>query len=104
MNDSEFWWLTRQVTLLGELVAVSGPEYPGTVVRREGVVRFTVDGHVVLGVYVFIYFDPKRSSWLYTPDAPDGVTFRRYRGFSGGSLHDCVIMSWGGWRSPPEKR
>ncbi|UZE06917.1 dermonecrotic toxin domain-containing protein [Pseudomonas corrugata] len=94
LNDSEFWWLTRQVTLLGELVAVSGPEYPGTVVRREGVVRFTVDGHVVLGVYVFIYFDPKRSSWLYTPDAPDGVTFRRYRGFSGGvaaRLRDYVV-------------
>ncbi|MDU9026746.1 dermonecrotic toxin domain-containing protein [Pseudomonas mediterranea] len=94
LNDSEFWWLTRQVTLLGELVAVSGPEYPGTVVRREGVVRFTVDGHVVLGVYVFTYFDPKRSSWLYTPDAPDGVTLRRYRDFSGGvaaRLHDYVV-------------
>ncbi|KGU85548.1 dermonecrotic toxin domain-containing protein [Pseudomonas mediterranea] len=94
LNDSEFWWLTRQVTLLGESAAVSGPEYPGTVVRREGVLRFTVDGHVVLGVYVFTYFDPKRSSWLYTPDAPDGVTFRRYRDFSGGvaaRLHDYVV-------------
>ncbi|WP_422776979.1 dermonecrotic toxin domain-containing protein [Pseudomonas mediterranea] len=94
LNDSEFWWLTRQVTLLGESVPVFGSEYPGTVVRREGVVRFTVDGHVVLGVYVFTYFDPKRSSWLYTPDAPDGVTFRRYRDFSGGvaaRLHDYVV-------------
>jgi hypothetical protein len=94
LNDSEFWWLTRQVTLLGEAASSGGAEYPGAVVRREGVVRFTVDGHVVLGVYVFTYFDPKRSSWLYTPDAPDGVMFRQYRDFAGGvaaQLHDYVL-------------
>jgi len=94
LNDSAFWWLTRQVTLLSESTPLSAPEYPGAVVRREGVVRFTVNGHVVLGVYVFTYFDPKRSSWLYTPDAPDGVMFRQYLDFSGGiaaQLHDYVL-------------
>ena len=95
LSANEFWWLTRQVTLLGESVPVSGPVYSGTVVQREGVIRFSVGGHVVMGVYVFAYFDPKGAYWLYTPDAPDGVTFRRYQDFPGAvatRLHDYVLQ------------
>lgn len=94
LSAFEFWWLTRQVTLLSESVLATGPVYPGTVVQREGVIRFSVGGHVVMGVYVFAYFDPKGSYWLYTPDAADGVTFRPYRDFSGkvaARLHDYVL-------------
>ncbi|QKS83150.1 dermonecrotic toxin domain-containing protein [Pseudomonas bijieensis] len=94
LSANEFWWLTRQVTLLSEAVPVVGPVYSGAVVQREGVIRFSVGGHVVMGVYVFTYFDPKGSSWLYTPDAPDGVTFRPYRDFTGkvvARLHDYVL-------------
>ncbi|TWC23982.1 hypothetical protein FBY06_10249 [Pseudomonas sp. SJZ085] len=82
LSASEFWWLTRQVTLLSESVPASGPVYPGAVVQHEGVIRFSIAGHIVMGVYVFTYFDPKSVYWLYTPDAPDGVTFRRYQDFS----------------------
>ncbi|BBP61693.1 type III effector 1 [Pseudomonas sp. St316] len=94
LSATEFWWLTRQVTLLSEAMPVVGPVYSGAVVQREGVVRFSVGGHIVLGVYVFTYFDPKGSSWLYTPDAPDGVAFRRYQDFPGkvaARLHDYVL-------------
>lgn len=95
LSANEFWWLTRQVTLLSESVPVSGPEYSGSVVQREGVIRFSIGGHIVMGAYVFAYFDPKGAYWLYTPDAPDGVTFRRYQAFSGAvvtRLHDYVLQ------------
>ncbi|WP_260958791.1 dermonecrotic toxin domain-containing protein [Pseudomonas citri] len=94
LSANEFWWLTRQVTLLSGPVAPSGPVYPGAVVQREGVIRFSVGGHVVMGAYVFSYFDPKGSYWLYTPDAPDGITFRRYQDFVGkvaARLQDYVL-------------
>ncbi|WP_053155485.1 dermonecrotic toxin domain-containing protein [Pseudomonas sp. Pf153] len=95
INADEFWWLTRQVTLLSEPVLGSGPVYSGAVVQREGVIRFSIGGHIVMGVYVFTYFDPKGYAWLYTPDAPDGVLFRQYRDFSGkvaARLHDYVLQ------------
>ncbi|SFW80826.1 hypothetical protein SAMN03159376_04025 [Pseudomonas sp. NFACC09-4] len=94
LSADEFWWLTRQVTLLSESVPTVGPVYSGSLVQREGVIRFSVGGHIVMGVYVFTYFDPKGFSWLYTPDAPDGVTFRPYRDFTGkvvARLHDYVL-------------
>ena len=95
LNADEFWWLTRQVTLLSEPVIGVGPVYSGAVVQREGVIRFSIGGHIVLGVYVFTYFDPKGGSWLYTPEAPDGVMFRQYREFPGkvaARLHDYVLQ------------
>lgn len=94
LTDHEFWSLTRQVTLLGDGAPASGSAYPGAAVQRAGLIRFTLGGHVVLGVYVFTFFDPKGAYWLYTPDAPDGVTFRKYQDFSGriaAQLHDYVL-------------
>lgn len=94
LSIETFQWLTRQVTLLSDGRPVNSATYPGTPVAREGVNKFTVDGHVVLGVYVFTYFDPKAFYWLYTPDAPDGILFRRYLDFSGNvaaQLHDYVL-------------
>ncbi|WP_238350134.1 DUF6543 domain-containing protein [Pseudomonas sp. SWRI154] len=94
LSSDEFRWLTRQVTLLGDREAAGSSLYSATAVMREGVLKFTVGGHVVSGVYVFAYFDPKGFYWLYTPDAPDGVLFRNYLGFSGriaAQLHDYVL-------------
>lgn len=94
LNAREFWWLTRQITLLSEATPVIGSVSSQAVVQREGLIRFTVGGHVVLGVYVFAYFDPKGAYWLYTPDAPDGVTFRPYQDFPGAvaaRLRDYVL-------------
>lgn len=83
VSAGEFWWLTRQITLLSESMPVDGAVSSEAVATREGLFRFTVGGHVVLGVYVFAYFDPKGVYWLYTPDAPDGVMFRQYQDFPG---------------------
>ncbi|WP_053214705.1 dermonecrotic toxin domain-containing protein [Pseudomonas sp. Q12-87] len=94
LSADEFWWLTRQVTLLSESVPLSGPVYLGTAVQREGVIKFSIGGHVVMGVYVFAYFNPKGRYWLYTPDAADGVMFRQYHDFPGtvaSRLHDYVL-------------
>jgi hypothetical protein len=94
LSDHEFWCLTRQVTLLSEPMPANRQGYPQSVVQRDGLIRFTVGGHIVLGVYVFTFFDPKGAYWLYTPDAPDGVMFRRYQDFSGAiaaRLHDYVL-------------
>ncbi|WGO94081.1 type III effector 1 [Pseudomonas viciae] len=94
VNAREFWWLTRQITLLSESMPVNGAVSSAAVAQREGVFRFTVGGHVVLGVYVFAYFDPKGVYWLYTPDAPDGVMFRQYQDFPGAvaaRLRDYVL-------------
>ncbi|MBT2339275.1 MULTISPECIES: dermonecrotic toxin domain-containing protein [Pseudomonas] len=94
LNADEFWWLTRQVTLLGESEPVSVPVYSGAAMQHEGVIRLTLGGHVVIGAYVFAYFEPKGVYWLYTPDAPDGVAFRRYQDFSGAvaaRLHDYML-------------
>ncbi|WP_413793872.1 MULTISPECIES: dermonecrotic toxin domain-containing protein [unclassified Pseudomonas] len=87
-------WLTRQVTLLSDGRAVNSATHPGAAVTREGVIKLTFSGHVVSGAYVFTYFDPKASYWLYAPDAPDGILFRPYLAFSGSAaaqLHDYVL-------------
>ncbi|MCJ8205945.1 type III effector 1 [Pseudomonas sp. RGM2987] len=99
VDDPAFWWLTRQVTLLGDALpddslSARGSGYPEKVVQREGLIRFTVGGHVVAGVYVFSYFEPRAFYWLYTPDAPDGVLLRQYQDFSAAiaaRLHDYVL-------------
>ncbi|MCL6704031.1 type III effector 1 [Pseudomonas sp. T1.Ur] len=94
LSVDAFRWLTRQITLLGERKVVGGPTSPSAVVAREGVHRLTVNGHVVLGVYLFTYFDPKGVCWLYTPDAPDGLLFRNYGAFRGrtaAQLHDYIL-------------
>ena len=94
LSIDAFRWLTRQFTLLGDRTPTGGPVSPSAVVAREGVHRLTVNGHVVLGVYLFTYFDPKGVYWLYTPDAPDGLLFRNYAAFRGrtaAQLHDYVL-------------
>jgi hypothetical protein len=94
LSADEFRWLTRQVTLLSDRTDAFTGTYASAVVEREGVLRFTVDGHGVLGVYVFACFKPKALYWLYTPDAPDGILFRSYLGFNGrtvAQLHDYVL-------------
>lgn len=83
LSTEAFQWLTRQVTLLSDGQPLDSATYPGAAVTGEGVIKLTVGGHVVLGVYVFAYFDPQAFYWLYTPDAPDGLLFRRYLDVSG---------------------
>lgn len=94
LSTDEFQWLTRQVTLLSDGRPMNSATHPSAAVTREGVIKLTVGGHVVQGVYVFTYFDPKVFYWLYTPDAPDGILFRKYLDFSGSiavQLHHYVL-------------
>lgn len=95
LNADEFSSLTRQVTLLDGILTTRHPSNPEDAVSREGVIKLTVGGHVVLGVYVFARFGPKGADpWLYTPDAPGGVMFRKYSVFFGQAiapLHDYLL-------------
>ena len=94
LSDDEYQWLARQVTLLSQWVPGQRRVHSTALVTSEGVMNFTVGGHVVLGVYVFAYFAPRSAYWLYTPDAPDGIVFRRYVEFAGSvaaQLHDYVL-------------
>ncbi|WP_338474204.1 DUF6543 domain-containing protein [Pseudomonas sp. MS646] len=94
LNAEQFWWLTRQVSRLGEPAPAVGPGYSGAAVQQEGMIRFTLGGQVVIGVYVFAYFQPRGVYWLYTPDSADGIAFRRYQDFSGAvvaRLHDYLL-------------
>ncbi|QXI15124.1 type III effector 1 [Pseudomonas hamedanensis] len=86
--------LVRQVSRLSNGELPSGRGSGASIVAHDGVFRFAIRGHIVLGVYVFVWFDPDAASWLYMPDAPDGVTFRRYESFCGettGALNDYVM-------------
>lgn len=94
LSDPVYFSLVRQVSLLSQL-PMPGARLPGaSVVASDGVFRFTVRGHVVLGVYVFVCSDPELSWWLYTPDAPDNLALRPYQTLFGeiaGTLHDYLM-------------
>lgn len=93
LSESEFIQLTQIVTELGAMNPVGSDITPGTVAQRSGLFKFTVGGHVVLGVYVFRVSDQGTAKdWLYMPDAPDGVVLRSYQAFSAqASLRDYVV-------------
>jgi hypothetical protein len=94
LSDDEYQWLARQVTLLSRWVPGRRRVHSTNLVASEGVMNFTVGGHVVLGVYVFAYFASRSAYWLYTPDAPDGIAFRRYVEFTASvvtQLHGYVL-------------
>ncbi|MFJ4590844.1 type III effector 1 [Pseudomonas moraviensis] len=94
LSDAVYSALVRQVSLLSQLPAPGKPLRGASMVSSDGVFRFTVRSHVVLGVYVFTCFDPEPSWWLYTPDAPDDLTLRPYQSLHGdiaGALHDYLL-------------
>lgn len=94
LSDAVYSALVRQVSLLSQL-PTSGAHVPGAdIAASDGVFKFTVRHNVVLGVYVFICCQPEPSRWLYTPDAPDGLTVRPYLSLEGevaGTLHDYLM-------------
>lgn len=94
LSDAVYSALVRQVSSLSQLPAPGARWSGASVVAHDGLFRFTVRGHVVLGVYVFACFDPVASWWLYTPDAPDHLTLRPYQALSAdtaGALHDYLM-------------
>ncbi|WP_332765050.1 type III effector 1 [Pseudomonas koreensis] len=102
LSDAVYSALVRQVSLLSQLPA-PGAHSPGAdIATSDGVFRLTVRHNVVLGVYVFICCHPEPSRWLYTPDAPDGLTVRPYLSLEGdvaATLHDYLMA-----RSPVAAR
>ncbi len=94
LSDAAYSALVRQVSLLSQLPA-PGTHLPGaSMVSSDGVFRFSVRSHVVLGVCVFTCFDHEPSWWLYTPDAPDDLALRPYQSLYGdiaGALHDYLL-------------
>lgn len=95
LNAAEFSSLARQVTLLGAVITPRHPANPEDVVSREGLIKLTIGGHVVLGVYVFALFNPTgMDAWLYLPDAPDNIVFRKYSSLFGPvitPLHNYIL-------------
>jgi len=95
LSAQEYQLLARQITLLHTPQAVTQTGSSVTeLVESEGLIRFTVRGHIVLGVYVFALFEPEHARWLYTPDAPDNIAFRDYRklvGEDAAHLHDYIL-------------
>ena len=88
--------LTAQVTQLGTKIKEAKVSSTSeAVASTDGVFRFSVDGHAVLGVYVFRYFEQTQAQdWLYTPDAADGILIRRYADLNSagaGVLHDYLL-------------
>jgi hypothetical protein len=87
--------LLEQITLLRTPQELTKSASSVTkLLESEGLIRFTVRGEIVLGVYVFALTKPESARWLYTPDAPDNIAFRDYQslwGEAAAHLHDYIL-------------
>ncbi|PSS57471.1 dermonecrotic toxin domain-containing protein [Pseudomonas sp. BBP2017] len=88
--------LTGMVAILGR--TINAPKVTSNaedVASTDGVFRLSVDGHSVLGAYVFRYFEQATAQdWVYTPGAPDGILIRRYEDLNQAAadvLHDYLL-------------
>ncbi|MFO2466411.1 membrane-targeted effector domain-containing toxin [Pseudomonas sp. 15FMM2] len=72
ISTAEQQWLVQSIESLGDNSQATR--------QRFKVYPLQIDGHVIDGNYVFVY--PDEQSLLYTPNAPDGIAFRRARLFN----------------------
>ncbi|MFD2643720.1 dermonecrotic toxin domain-containing protein [Pseudomonas japonica] len=87
-------WLLGEIDRLDEVRGEQGDSADN--IAGNGVFRFTLNGRQSVGLYVFrrIVGDVAQD-WLYTPQAPDGLTLRKYQGFVGserGAMHDWYLQ------------
>ncbi|MFJ4375508.1 dermonecrotic toxin domain-containing protein [Pseudomonas japonica] len=87
-------WLLGVIEQLGEARPLQGDSADN--IASSGVFRFTLNGRRSVGLYVFrrIVGDVAQD-WLYTPQAPDGLTLRKYQSFVGserGAMHDWYLQ------------
>lgn len=94
INAEERDWLLGEIGRLSEVRVPQGESADN--IAGSGLFRFTLNGRQSTGLYVFRRFvDDVAQDWLYTPQAPDGLTLRKYRSFAGagrGSMHDWYLQ------------
>ncbi|OAI94623.1 hypothetical protein [Pseudomonas putida] len=94
ISDSERDWLLEVVDKLGEVREPQGESADN--IAGSGLFRFTLNGRNSTGLYVFRRIvGGVAQDWLYTPQAPDGLSLRKYQGFVGagrGALHDWYLQ------------
>ncbi len=87
-------WLLAEVGRLAQVRAPQGESADN--IAGDGLFRFTLNGRKSTGLYVFRrVVDGVARDWLYTPQAPDGLTLRKYQGFVGagrGAMHDWYLQ------------
>ena len=87
-------WLFAEIDRLAEVRQPQGDSVDN--VAGDGIFRFTLNGRKSLGLYVFRRIvEGGAEDWLYTPQAPDGITLRKYRSFAGaarGAMHDWYLQ------------
>ncbi|MFK0086328.1 hypothetical protein ACIQUS_03430 [Pseudomonas sp. NPDC090755] len=93
LSNEQYTGLAGEVATLASMKPTEGA-LPGTFSARNGVFRFTLNTHVVQGVYVIRRrVNEQDEDWLYTPQAPADITFTRCADVSGervGRLHDYL--------------
>jgi len=87
-------WLLEEIERLAE-VRPSQDESADNI-ADAGLFRFTLDGRKSTGLYVFRrVVGGVAEDWLYTPQAPDRLTLRKYKSFVGagrGAMHDWYLQ------------
>ncbi|MDR0277092.1 MAG: hypothetical protein LBJ37_04345 [Paucimonas sp.] len=87
-------WLLDEIERLAEVRPAQDESADN--IAGNGVFRFTLDGRKSTGLYLFRRIaDGVAQDWLYTPQAPDGLTFRKYQSFVGagrGAMHDWLLQ------------
>lgn len=87
-------WLLGEIERLAE-VRPAQDESPDNI-ASDGVFRFTLNGRKSTGLYLFRRIvDGVAQDWLYTPQAPDDLTLRKYQSFVGagrGAMHDWLLQ------------
>lgn len=94
VESNDYDWLLEEVENLDRVQSHGGDSADN--IAGNGAFRFTLNGRNSVGVYVFRrIIDGEAHDWLYTPQAPDGITLRKYRGFVGarpGAMHDWFLQ------------
>lgn len=87
-------WLLDEIGRLAEVRAPQDESADN--IAGNGLFRFTLDGRRSTGLYLFRRIvDGVAQDWLYTPQAPDDLTLRKYQSFVGaghGAMHDWYLQ------------
>jgi hypothetical protein len=77
LSERQYQWLVQMITSLDKTLFDQSKSLR-EVLKRSTVSHFRFAGHVVEGVYLFRDFSKPVEAFnlLYTPDAPDGISFR----------------------------
>lgn len=94
LDDGQFEGILGQIEQVGEVVPPTGESADS--IACDGVFRLTFNGRRCVGLYVLRrIIDGAAQDWLYSPQAPDGIAFRKYKAFTGalpGVMHEYWLQ------------